>query len=215
MHKTTVNRLLRTLIHYGLIEKNEESNMYKFGTNIFKYYDILIKNYDIKDVAYPIMELINKITKETVNLHILHNNKRLCISQVKGKYSLVRVTMIGDELPLYIGATGRALLAFQSKEIIEKLISSIDLKLCTKNTIVSKETIKKKLEEVRNKGYSTSTGEREEGLSSISAPIFNYKRDVVAAITISGPHTRFNDKIIFKYGELLIMYTQKISKSLL
>lgn len=214
MPKTTVNRLIRTLIYYDLIEKNEESNKYKFGNKIFRYYNILISDFDIINVAYPTMKLINKITKETVNLHLLHKNKRLCISQIKGTYSLIGVTMIGDEFPLYVGATGRALLAFQSKEMIDELISSTHLKKFTKNTKIKKEAINEKLEEVRKKGYSFSIGEREEGLCSVSAPICNYKGDVIAAITVSGPHARISNRKIVEYGELLIMYAKKISKSL-
>jgi DNA-binding IclR family transcriptional regulator len=47
------------------------------------------------------------------------------------------------------------------------------------------------LEELRRSGYTVSLGEREEGVTSIAAPIQDAKCEVVAAIAMSGPSVRF------------------------
>ena len=55
-------------------------------------------------------------------------------------------------------------------------------------------------EELRRSGFTVSLSEREEGVTSIAAPIQDARREVVAALAMSGPSVRFegpgfNDKI--------------------
>ena len=52
-------------------------------------------------------------------------------------------------------------------------------------------TTEEALGELRRGGYTVSLGEREEGVTSIAAPVLDAKGEVVAALTMAGPSVRF------------------------
>jgi DNA-binding IclR family transcriptional regulator len=85
---------------------------------------------------------------------------------------------------------GKALLAHQSKEEMNRIIQGIRLKPYTKNTIISKKGLKEELQEIREKGYSLDRREIEEEVECIGAPIRDHRGDVIAAISISGPQRK-------------------------
>jgi DNA-binding IclR family transcriptional regulator len=151
---------------------------------------------------------------ETVNLYILRNRKRVCIEQVEGSHLIKRYAAIGDELPLHCGASGKLLLAFQPESEIDRVIEETGLKPWTEKSITDPVLLKKNLENIRNQGYAFTKGERETGAASIAAPIRNHTGNVVAAVTISGPDSRFTPENVERYITLVTEAARKISKNL-
>ena len=62
----------------------------------------------------------------------------------------------------------------------------------TENTITDAPALRIELEEIRARGYSIDDEEVESGAKCIGAPIFDYLREPVAALSVSGPVSRIN-----------------------
>jgi len=58
------------------------------------------------------------------------------------------------------------------------------------------------------------SGERTSGVVGVSAPIFNYNRQVVGSIGVSGPMPRFNMEKAIEYSTLILEKAKKISSIL-
>jgi len=84
----------------------------------------------------------------------------------------------------------------------------------TTNTTTDPKIFDQELELVRKRGYAVSVGERVEGVSCVSAPIFDATEKNIGAITISGPTTRFSKQKIQEYAELLTQITERISRTM-
>ncbi|NPV44413.1 MAG: IclR family transcriptional regulator [Firmicutes bacterium] len=212
--KSTVYRLISTLQLKGFIEQNEINGKYQPGTKLISISNILLKNMDLRKIAFPVMCGLRDASGETVNLYILRNRKRVCIEQVEGSHLIKRYAAIGDELPLHCGASGKLLLAFQPESEIDRVIEETGLKPWTEKSITDPVLLKKNLENIRNQGYAFTKGERETGAASIAAPIRNHTGNVVAAVTISGPDSRFTPENAERYITLVTEAARKISKNL-
>ncbi len=179
---STALRIVTTLVNNNFLAKNEETQKYCLGYNIAQLGLLCFYNMDLRDISKPYMYRLKDIYNESVSLYTTQGNYRVCIERIESTHPLRRVVNIGDNLPLTRGASGRLLLAYMEKEVIRYLLE--DDPYTTEEAIVR----------VRQLGYAVSQGEREEGVTSIAAPIFNAQNKVIAALSISGPSIRFAEE---------------------
>jgi DNA-binding IclR family transcriptional regulator len=101
-------------------------------------------------------------------------------------------------MPAYCTAAGKVHLAFMSDEEIDSILPNREFKKFTDNTITDRETLRKELREVEEKGYAIDDEELDLGVRCVAAPIRDYTRRIVGAISVSGPAMRINDERIEK-----------------
>ena len=92
---------------------------------------------------------------------------------------------MGTKNPLYCTSLGKAILAFEEKEVQDSVIAQITFVQKTPYTIVSKNQLKAELEKIREKGYALDARELEELMEILRAPVFGQDGAVVGAISVS------------------------------
>lgn len=80
------------------------------------------------------------------------------------------------------------------------------MKRITPSTITRAAELERRLEEIRRTGLSINRGERRQDISAVAAPVFDARNECVAAVSISGPSTRFA-------GEALEELTRHVRKA--
>jgi IclR family transcriptional regulator, KDG regulon repressor len=193
LSKPSLQRILSTLVFEGLLNKNEETKKYQLGLELLFLGSLVEKNSSLLSIANPVMEKIQEKTGESVSLNVIEENKRRCIGYVKSKYELQTLTFVGQESPLYAGASAKVLLAFLSEEEIEKYVRRTNLEKLTEGTIYSRDTLLTEINNIREHGYAISSGERVKGAASISAPIFNPFNEILAGLSVAIPAARFEE----------------------
>lgn len=195
---STTSRLVWTLEKRGYLARSAETQRYELGPTISQIGALGYAHIDLCKVALPIMTALNRIYDEGVCLYIVQGDARVCVERVESSQPLRRVINVGDRNLLTRGAAGRVLLAYQPKEKRETLLAGDPF------------TTEEELGELRKSGYTVSLGEREEGVTSIAAPIQDAQHEVVAALSMSGPSVRFDgpgyaDKVakVKKHAELI------------
>jgi DNA-binding IclR family transcriptional regulator len=103
------------------------------------------------------------------------------------------------------------LLKFSDKELKDYFNSSKPEKR-TVNSIGDLEDFLKLKKEIERDGVSYDREEYEYGLSCIAAPIYDNSKNIIAAISISGPTTRLRYKGADYLKDLLVSTAQEISK---
>lgn len=189
LHKSTVHRLLGTLMNKGYIEKDMENDNYRLGTKILYLAGSVLDRMDIRNVSKPYIRELCEETKEVVHLSILDGDEAVYIDKVESsRLNSVRMhSQIGKRVPLYCTAVGKVLLSkFDDNKIMELLSGKKFIKFMP-NTVENVYEFIKQLEDVREKGYAMDDMEHEEGIRCIAAPIFDRKGKVVAAVSVSGP----------------------------
>ena len=69
-------------------------------------------------------------------------------------------------------------------------------------------------ETVRERGYAQAVGEREPGLTAISAPIRSARGELEAILALQGPSTRFDGKAVAAALPQLLERAATISRDL-
>src|SRR5699024_1751947 len=187
--KTTVFRILQTLVEGGYMEKNEQTHKYSLGFKFFLLGSIVQSNFDVREVAYPIMKKLAESTKETVDLNIIDGLHRICIEKVDSPLEVRSFVRVGERKPLHMGASGKVLLAYTSnkmkQEILEKLESGVNTNLTE---------LEKQLNEIKKRNFHITRGERVPGSFAVASPIFNHEKQMIASLTLAGPIQRLTEE---------------------
>jgi IclR family transcriptional regulator, KDG regulon repressor len=211
LNQSTVSRILTTLAHKNCVERLNSSGGYCLGSKFYQWEGLVKQGENLADVAKPAMTRLRDIYGEEVSLYVVNDCYRTCIAVVASTYGVARVTPIGMILPLHCGAAGKVLLAHLSDAKRRKIISEKNLEKFTSATMTDPAEIEEALLKIRTDGYAVSRGEREEGAFSLSAPVRNGKRQVIASLAFSGPTFRLSEEKYEKMLEDLLAAARGIS----
>jgi len=193
--KSTTSRIMATLeqAHYLIQNPNGKFRIGPKGLQLGKMF---LHNLDYRHIARPYMREIGEQTGETVSIYIKSNGKRICIERIESNQVLRPVITIGEQMSLARGASGKLLTAFAGSEEEQAALDQSELA------------------RILAEGYAISHGEREEGASSVAAPIFDHNGRTIAALTLSGPTFRFQEERLQTYIGIMRQYARKISAEL-
>jgi IclR family KDG regulon transcriptional repressor len=199
---STASRLLASLEKYHFVRRSPETRRYSLGFAFLHLSGMAQLGNDLRTLALPFLKKLQQTHNESASLYVVESDSRVCLERVESTHPLRRNIMIGETLPLTRGAGGRVLLAWLSKEEQKEILA--------KQTGTSIEV----LEGVRKAGYAVSHSEREAGVFAVSAPIFNDKKRVVAALSMSGPTSRLTRELEIKYIKSVCQTAKQLSKEL-
>ena len=91
---------------------------------------------------------------------------------------------LGGRAPAHVSAAGKALLAYQPAEEVDR-VCSVGLRALTPKSITNPSALLEELRRVREQGVAFSLGELHGEVSSVAAPVFDHAGSCVAAISVS------------------------------
>lgn len=197
LHKNNVFRLLATLESRGYIEQNRATENYRLGLKSLELGQTFIKQMGLLRQAKPILEKLVAECNETSYVAIFKEGYIVYLDVVETDLTVRVVSRVGSRLPAHCTAAGKIHLAFMSEEEIEAVLPA-ELKEYTPTTITDRAALKKELQEVTEKGYAIDNEELDPGVRCVAAPIRDYTRRIVGAVSISGPSMRLTDDRIQK-----------------
>jgi IclR family transcriptional regulator, pca regulon regulatory protein len=211
--KTTVLRLLRTLITLNFVQYSASSKQYFLGPETLSLGFTVLTNMELRKTALPYIEALSSQSNQNTAIGILVGTDMVCIERIK-KIRLLTIDLyVGARLNLYRSAMGMAFLAFLGREEYKRILAKILSEKGEDDFIGQNgENLAGILETVRQKGYALSDNELIPGVIGIGAPIFNYNGEVEAAISM--PVVRGvvgKEELIERYVPMLIDTAKKIS----
>ncbi|WP_305044662.1 IclR family transcriptional regulator [Geoalkalibacter sp.] len=195
LHKNNVFRLLATLESRGYIEQNKATENYRLGLKALELGQTFIKQMGLLRQAKPILEKIVERCNETAYVAIFKEGYIVYLDVVETTLTVRVVSRVGSRMPAYCTAAGKVHLAFMSDEEIDGLLPRT-LKSYTANTLTDRDKLRAQLRDVAAKGYALDDEELDLGVRCVAAPIRDYTRRIVGAISVSGPSMRIDDKRI-------------------
>jgi DNA-binding IclR family transcriptional regulator len=211
--KSTAYRLLQTLISEGFIKKDPRTNLYSLGTSILAQNKVILSRFTICNIASPFLQKLVQESGESAHIAKLQDVDVIYLHKIECDHPVRLLSYIGKRNPVFCTSSGQAILAFQSKEVIDKVIQN-GLIPYTSKTITSPELFQDKLKQIQKQGYALSIEELHEGVASISAPIWSKNNRVQYSVSIAGPIQRINKDSIPKLAKLVMKTGEAISKQL-
>lgn len=184
LHKSTVLRLVTSLAHGQFLQRTAEGQ-WALGPEVSRLAAIYWASFQLEDVVLPEMHKLVQKTQESVSFHVRQADKRLVLFRVDSPQLLRDHTRRGDLVPLDQGAGGRVLMAFSGAP-------------------------GPLYDQIRRDGYALIHGDRVQGVSGVSAPVFNARGELVGALTLSGPEQRIKAEFITEVRQSALRLSQAL-----
>jgi len=214
MSPSKVSRMLRTLEVEGFFEKNSETGKYRLGIEFFVLGIVYVLHFPLRKIIRPHIEQIAKELNLTASWGILKNSKVIVVDRVQNLTTDLVSHRIGLNLPIHSTSVGKVLLAYLPAEEQDRILQSCRLPRFTSSTIMDKKILKKNLNLIREKGYSTDQGETHENLNCIAAPLKNGNGDVIAAVSLMAEKSKTSADKLFQFADYLKEKALFISRQL-
>jgi IclR family transcriptional regulator, KDG regulon repressor len=215
LHKNNVFRLLATLESRGYIEQNKVTENYRLGLKTLELGQTFIRQMGLLRQSKPVLEDLVRQCNETTYVAILRDFSIIYLDAVETDMTVRVVPRVGSWLPAYCTAAGKIQIAHMSDEELESYLTTRELKPYTANTITDRDVLKKQLKVVAEQGYAVDDEELDIGVRCVSAPIRDYTRRIIGAVSISGPSMRFgNERMEKELIPLILKASTEISSKL-
>jgi DNA-binding IclR family transcriptional regulator len=194
VHASTASRLLATLAGSGLVERDAASRRYRVGARVVGLAAAMVDRLPVVSQARPQLEHLSATTSETANLAIRDGFHVVYVDQVTPAQTVVMASWVGRRSPVHASSSGKVLVAFGAPALADA-VARRRLEPLTARTIVSAPRLRQIWAQAHRQGYAASSGELEEGLVTIAAPVLTDGL-AVAAISVSGPAYRLPQRDI-------------------
>lgn len=191
----TVHRLLGTLVSRGYAHRNGSTRKYALGLKSLAVATAARER--IGPLALPFLEELMEASRETANLAVLEGKSIMYIEQAVPPSRVLRSFMgPGVRAPLHSTGSGKILLAYQPPRLLDFCVGKDSLPRQTVSTITDPGQLRSELVEVRRRGYAVDYEEQEDGVRCVAAPVFGPDGEIFAAMSVSGPMTRLDNRKI-------------------
>lgn len=191
--KATLLRFLTALVSQGYVYR-DSYDQYSLTLKMFSVGSRALDHIDVYRIARPVAEKLANDLGETVHMGILSEAEAVYVLKIESKYTIRMHSRVGKLIPLYCTAIGKVLLSGLSDEDAEPLIQKQAFVPFTRHTIVTPESLKQELNEIRKNGWAADREEHEEGIMCFAAPLKDYTGNIVAALSASWPLFRLTDE---------------------
>ncbi|AEV36466.1 regulatory protein, IclR [Pseudovibrio sp. FO-BEG1] len=145
----------------------------------------------------PVLKQLTRETGECSHMAVLASSQVWYVDKIDSELPLKVDHPIGSLGPLHCTALGKAFLAFGDAEAEQ------ELKQFTPATLTDHKALAAEISKSRDRGYAIDDEEFTSGIRCVAGPVFDEHGVMIAAIGVSGPTVRINDKRFEELGALV------------
>jgi DNA-binding IclR family transcriptional regulator len=186
LKRATLYRLLATMERKRILRSYGEPRRYELGASMIEIVNAWLSQLDVTRVSSEFLRDLWERSGETIVLSILQeDDTRMTVQQFRSNSPLSYAPGIGKAIPLYAGASSKAMLAFLPPERRKRILRGAPRRLKRAPLIAE-------LAVIEQRGFAISRGELVAGAASIAAPIFDRDDAVVGSIALALPELRLS-----------------------
>lgn len=186
--KSTVHKLLRTLVQRGYVKQDPSSKKYSLTLRVWRVGMVALSTVNVRQVVLPYMREVSNTTGEQSTLWLYEDGRVVCVERVETRHRVRSYTRVGlVELASDL-AVGRCLLAFQPAEEVRRVLERLEARAA--------KSMRAQVQRIVEQGYALNLGERWQDVRAIAVPIRDHTGTAVAAVSVSGPDSRFDENAV-------------------
>ncbi len=218
MSRSTTHRYVITLVALGYLEQGA-SRKYRLGLRVTDLGMSAMNSTGLREHAHPYLEELRQRSSYTVNLAVLDGGEILYVDRARsfrrGQSKIDLDLHPGSRLPAYCTSMGKLLLANLPEDEQRDVIATMKLSKRGPNTITSKKALREELDQVLDAGFAVNDEELAPELFSISAPVRNEAREVVAAVNMAAHSSMISlEELVDALGPHLVSTADRVSARL-
>lgn len=187
--KSTVARLLATLEEVDAVERFNGAQ-WRIGPGVAALSSAVTSERSLITVAQPLLADLVAELGEDAGLGLPDGNEVLYVDQVESDNPVQVRDWSGTRAPMHAVPSGLVLLAEWPEDALAAYIRG-GLAALTPRTLTDTGELRRRLADVRRRGYAWGLQEFAEGIDSVAAPIRDARGKAIAAIHVHGPAYRF------------------------
>jgi IclR family acetate operon transcriptional repressor len=197
LNRSTAWRLLATLEHHGLVERDPATHRYSIAYGIVRL-AAAAGHEPLARAARPLLRRLAAETGETANLAAPNGLELVYADQVQASH-VMAADWLGRTTPLHATSTGKAFLAALAPGELEAALTR-PLERYTAATLTDPAALRAELGDVRRLGYATSRGELEPSLWGASAAVPDGRGGAAAVLSVWGTEFRVREHGLDRIG---------------
>lgn len=188
----TAHRLVATLVATGFAEQNPENRKYRPSHKLIALAQRARLALDARGIAHEHLVKLGGSVHETVNLAILSERLVLYTDKVTSDQPFGIEARIGSRLPAYCTALGKVLIGGLGDDDVAAYLATLRRNTRTDQRTPPREAdLRAELMRVREKGFALDHGDYLPDVYCAAAPVLGANGQVVAALSVSAPRSRF------------------------
>lgn len=181
--KSTVHRVVWTLVDEGLLEKVEDTGLFRL-TNVFRSLGASAETAQrLHEAATIPLDKLRTATRGTIQIAILDGHETLYVERREGTGTLPVFRSLGSRSSPHATASGKVLVAFLPQDQQRLIVDSIRFVRRTERTITTKALFLTELAAIRKRGFAENRGESDMFMCSVAAPVRDPLGRVVASVS--------------------------------
>jgi IclR family transcriptional regulator, KDG regulon repressor len=191
--KSTVHRVLKLLEQSRFVVQDTINRRYYLGPLLTRLTSNPVTTHEYLIMyASEEMRRLSMVTEETVSLDIMIGTQSFSLFEIPSLHDLKVSQEDPMPGPLLSGASFKVLLSQLNDKQLDAALENMEIKRPTERSVADKETLKKQVKEVRQKGYTISRGEWINGVMCVSFPVVNYTLPL--SLNVVGPESRLRQQ---------------------
>lgn len=187
--RTTVFRILRTLLSVGWVRK--DNDRYYAGPGLVEIGLHAINKLEIRQLAAPILQELTAETEFTSHLAIPSSTQSMIVEVCDSPHPLRVASRPGSRVGMHCSSTGKIFLSYLYADQLATHLGTKALPARTDNTLVDFPNLQAMTEQVLHDGYAVDDREYDENIRCVAAPVFNLNQQVIAALGVTSSLKRF------------------------
>lgn len=188
LHKSTVSRMLTGLDEAGYVQRDEDTGRYRLGLGMIGLAGPLLAELGVRRTALPHLEELTEATGETAAIAVWNGTNAIVVEQTASPHQVKHSAAIGTRYNKFASSSVRVFLADLPREETDRLLAGrIVLREAYRGL---EDPVHEQLAAVRDHGYAVNDGETTYEEYGVSAPVRDYRGEVVGCITASAPRSR-------------------------
>lgn len=200
--RPTAHRILNTLERVGWIRKTD-TGRYALTIHVFSVGASGPEIATLREIARPLLTRLASETGDTVYFLAAHDTETICLDRVEGSHPVrVHATTIGGTVPYEVGGAPFAILAWRP-DLVDSVIPKR-----------KRPEVRRRLEEVRARGFALNSDDRIPGVSALGAPVFDQRGAVVGGVSVVGTNDRFEGRELDRRAQAVMATAADLSTQL-
>lgn len=218
INKSTVHRIVSTLVSYGYLNQSIKRGKYSLGTIYLSFSGIIKSRSKLRSIALPYIFKMSQLVDEPVVMAYKNEFGSLYTETFHGESQKHNLLSIGlDEAsgtPLHSTCSGKIVLADMSSEELKYFFNNTNLIRYTRKTIINIKDMEKHLVKIRRDGIAFDDEESSLGVRGVAAGIRDVDENLWGTIAVVAPSVRLSKTKMRKLVPDIKKYALAISKEL-
>jgi DNA-binding IclR family transcriptional regulator len=214
--KGAVSRTLSTLAEVGLVSRDPVTQYYRLGYQLYALAARTLESRLVKASA-PYLRRVVTATRETTHLCVLRGGNVLTLASEVSEYAFRGLGWEGVSTAAWRTSSGRVLLSAWGDDDLRRwydvhghddaVTSDITPILQDEGVgaspsavagtplVTDFDSLKREILRIRERGFAKVDEEFERGVVGVSAPVFDFRGQIIAAINVSAPKPRLGSHL--------------------